>query len=228
MSEQEQSTQPLGAGRSVVRNSLILGLFAMATVGLIAVTQISTAPRIAEEQRRVQMSALNEILPHDQHDNDLLADGFEVSDRELLNLPRPAMAYRGRVDGEVVAVILPVVAPDGYSGRIDLLVGVRANGELAGVRALNHRETPGLGDKIELAKSDWVLSFNGKSLQVPAPAGWAVRKDGGEFDQFTGATITPRAVIQAVYRALEYFAAHRQQLLELPDASTVNEDSIDG
>lgn len=206
---------PLTAGSSIVRNSIILGVFAMVTVGLIALTQQGTASRIAEEQRRMQMSALNEILPHDQHDNDLLEDAFGVDDRALLNLPGEAMAYRGRMGGEVVAVILPTIAPDGYSGRIDLLVGVRANGEVAGVRITNHRETPGLGDKVQLNKSTWVLDFNGTSLSMPAPENWGVRKDGGDFDQFTGATITPRAVVQAVYRALQYFEANREQLLEL-------------
>ncbi len=206
---------PLTAGSSIVRNSIILGVFAMVTVGLIALTQQGTASRIAEEQRRMQMSALNEILPHDQHDNDLLEDAFGVDDRTLLNLPGEAMAYRGLMDGEVVAVILPTIAPDGYSGRIDLLVGVRANGEIAGVRITNHRETPGLGDKLQLNKSTWVLDFNGTSLSMPAPENWGVRKDGGDFDQFTGATITPRAVVQAVYRALQYFEANREQLLEL-------------
>ena len=206
---------PNTAGSSVLRNSIILGVFAMITVGLIAFTQLGTAPRIAEEQRRVQMSALNEILPHDQHDNDLLADSFTLSDRALLGLSNDSEAYRGRQAGEVVAVILPVVAPDGYSGRIDLLVGIRANGEIAGVRTLRHRETPGLGDKVELNKITWILDLNGTSLTMPEPEGWAVRKDGGDFDQFTGATITPRAVVQAVYRALQYFEANRDQLLEL-------------
>ena len=213
---------PATAGRSVARNSIILGVFAMFTVGLIAVTQQSTADRIAEERRRAQMSALTEILPDEQHDNDMLNDAFMVEDRKLLSLPGPSEAYRGRQDGEVVAVILPVIAPDGYSGRIDLLVGIRANGELAGVRVLNHRETPGLGDKVELAKSQWVLSFDGKSLSMPAPENWGVRKDGGAFDQFTGATITPRAVVQAVYRALQYFDENRDSLLALSNQEPAN------
>ena len=201
--------------RSVLRNSLILGLFAIFTVGLIAITQQGTAQRIIAEPQRMQMRALNEILPDDQHDNDLLNDSFTVDDRKHLGLPAPATAWRGRNAGEVSAVILPVVTMDGYSGRIDLLVGIRANGELAGVRVVNHRETPGLGDKLELAKADWILDFNGKSLAIPAPERWAVRKDGGDFDQFTGATITPRAVVQAVHRALIYFSEHREVLLQL-------------
>lgn len=213
---------PLTTGSSVFRNSVILGVFAMFTVGLIAVTQQGTAERIAEEKRRVQMSALTQILPHDEHGNDLLNDTFVVSDRELLNLPAPAEAYRGRQDGEVVAVILPVVAPDGYNGRIELLVGIYANGEVAGVRVVSHRETPGLGDKIELAKSDWILEFAGKSLTMPAPEDWTVHKDGGAFDQFVGATITPRAVVQAVYRALQYFEENRAMLLQLPQEEPAN------
>ncbi len=204
----------LTASRSVLRNSLILGVFAMVTVGLIAVTQQGTAERIADSQRRVQMAALTEILPDAQHDNDLLEDTFDIFDRDHLRHTAPTQAYRGRMDGEVVAVILPVVAPDGYSGRIDLLVGVRADGTLAGVRTLAHRETPGLGDKIELQKSRWVLNFDGKSLSMPAPEDWGVRKDGGDFDQFVGATITPRAVVQAVYRALLYFEENRADLLQ--------------
>lgn len=206
---------PTSTRSSILRNSLILGLFAMATVGMIAVTQQGTAERIDEAQRRVQLSALNEIIPHDQHDNDLLADSFSIDDRQYLNLTGSKDAYRARKGGAVSAVILPVVAPDGYSGRIDLLVGINADGSIAGVRSVNHRETPGLGDKIETAKSQWVLDFDGKSLSMPVQEQWAVKKDGGQFDQFTGATITPRAVVKAVYQALTYFDAHRASLLQL-------------
>jgi electron transport complex protein RnfG len=208
---------PTTTSRSILRNSVILGLFAVATVGMIAVTQQTTAERISEAQRRVQLSALNEIVPHDQHDNDLLTDSFSVQDRQYLSLSAPANAYRARQGERVSAVILPVVAPDGYSGRIDLLVGIRADGCIAGVRSVSHRETPGLGDKIDAGKSQWILSFNGKSLSMPIPEQWAVKKDGGQFDQFTGATITPRAVVKAVYQALTYFDQHRAALLQLDE-----------
>lgn len=208
---------PTTTSRSILRNSVILGLFAVATVGMIAVTQQGTAERISEAQRRVQLSALNEIVPHDQHDNDLLTDSFTVQDRQYLSLSAPAEAYRARQGARVSAVILPVVAPDGYSGRIDLLVGIRADGSIAGVRSVSHRETPGLGDKIDAGKSQWILSFNGKSLSMPIPDQWAVKKDGGQFDQFTGATITPRAVVKAVYQALNYFDEHRAALLQLDE-----------
>ena len=208
---------PTTTSRSILRNSVILGLFAVATVGMIAVTQQTTAERISEAQRRVQLSALNEIVPHDQHDNDLLTDSFSVQDHQYLSLSAPADAYRARQGERVSAVILPVVAPDGYSGRIDLLVGIRADGSIAGVRSVSHRETPGLGDKIDAGKSQWILSFNGKSLSMPIPEQWAVKKDGGQFDQFTGATITPRAVVKAVYQALTYFDQHRAALLQLDE-----------
>lgn len=205
----------LTPGRSVLRNSIILGVFAICTVGVIAFIQQATSERIAIEQQRMQMRALHEILPDDQHDNDLLQDSFSIADQALLQLPAPGTAWRARQNGAVNAVILPVVTLDGYSGRIDLLVGIRADGEVAGVRIINHRETPGLGDKFEVAKGTWIFSFDGKSLSMPAPVGWAVRKDGGEFDQFVGATITPRAVVRAVHDALRYFEQHRDELLQL-------------
>ncbi|PRB82090.1 electron transport complex subunit RsxG [Pseudomonas sp. MYb185] len=205
---------PLTPSRSILRNSVILGLFAIFTVGLIAFIQQATSERIAAEQQRMQMRALNEILPESEHDNDLLQDTFSIDDRQYLQLPAAATGWRAWRDGKVTAVILPVVTQDGYSGRIDLLVGIRANGELAGVRVVNHRETPGLGDKLEVGKGTWIFSFDGKSLSIPTPERWAVRKDGGDFDQFTGATITPRAVVQAVHRALRYFEEHRAPLLQ--------------
>ena len=129
----------------------------------------------------------------------------------------PQSAYLALKGGEPSALILPVTAPDGYSGAIHLLVGIFADGRLAGVRVLSHKETPGLGDKIELAKSDWVRSFEGKSLSDPGEDRWAVKKDRGDFDQFAGATITPRAVVKAVHGALRYFDTHRAQLLGLAE-----------
>ena len=99
------------------------------------------------------------------------------------------------------------------AGRIELLVGIDRNGVLAGVRAITHKETPGLGDKINTNVSDWIFGFAGKSLNNPDASGWKVKKDGGEFDQFTGASVTPRAVVAAVYRALQYFQENRHLLL---------------
>ena len=198
--------------RSMLKNSLVLGLFAIATVGLVAVLQQATAGRIAASERAAQVRALSEILPPGSYDNQLLDHSIQLHDPLLLGSKSPQPAYIALKNGQPSAIILRATAPDGYSGAIRLLIGIQIDGRLAGVRVLNHRETPGLGDKIELAKSPWIQSFVGRSLQAPNEAGWAVKKDRGEFDQFAGATITPRAVVKAVHKALQYFDAHKQQL----------------
>lgn len=198
--------------RSMLKNSLVLGLFAVVTVGLVALTQLGTAQRIAEAERAARNRALSELLPAGSYDNHL-QDAVRVLRDPLLGSEGDSPAYLASLGGQPTAVILQVSAPDGYSGSILLLVGIQANGQLAGVRVIRHKETPGLGDKIELAKSPWVRAFDGKSLAQPNESGWAVKKDGGEFDQFAGATITPRAVVKAVHHALQYFDAHRAELL---------------
>ncbi len=197
---------------SMLKNATVLGLFAIASVTVVAAIQQSTAPRIAIAEREAQMQALAQILPTDSYDNHLLDSSRLVQDK-LLGNKSPAPAYLATLGGRPSAVILQITAADGYSGSIKLLVGILADGRLAGVRTLQHRETPGLGDKIDLTKSHWVLDFNGKSLTQPDEAGWAVKKDGGRFDQFAGATITPRAVIKAVHKALQYFDKHKIELL---------------
>ena len=202
--------------RSMLKNALVLGLFAIGTVGSVALLQQGTATRIAAAEREAQVRALAEILPAGSYDNHLLDNRLELNAPELGHRS-PQSAYLALKGDQPSALILPVTAPDGYSGAIHLLVGILADGRLAGVRVLGHKETPGLGDKIELAKSDWVRSFEGKSLSDPGEDGWAVKKDRGEFDQFAGATITPRAVVKAVHGALRYFDKHRAQLLGLAE-----------
>lgn len=200
--------------RSVGKNALVLSLFAVLTVGLVALTEWGTRERIQRAEQHAQLRALSEILPASRHDNDLLSQQIQLNDALLGEGSQPAwLAFQA---GKPSAVILQATAPDGYSGSIRLLVGIYADGELAGVRVLNHRETPGLGDRIELAKSPWILSFNGRSLTNPVESGWAVKKDQGVFDQFAGATITPRAVVAAVHRALRYFDAHQETLFAPP------------
>jgi len=206
--------------REIGRNGLLLGLFAVCATLALAGTYLLTRDEIEAQRRAAEARALKEILPDERHDNSLLDDTLAVEDAPLLGLKQPRKAYVGRLDGEVVAVILPVVAPDGYSGSIELIVGVNRDGTVAGVRVVAHRETPGLGDQVDIRKSPWIRSFEGRSLGDPAPERWAVKKDHGEFDQFTGATITPRAVVAAVKRSLEYFAAHRARLV-----GTEQEDS---
>lgn len=201
--------------RSMLRNSLVLGLFAVVTVGVVALTRVGTAERISAAEQAAQTRILAEILPPHSHDNRLSDNALTLQDA-LLGSPQPQPAWLALKDGRPSAVILQAIAPDGYSGSIRLLVGVQADGRLAGVRVLQHKETPGLGDKIELNKNPWVLDFNGKSLEDPGEAGWAVQKDQGDFDQFAGATITPRAVVKAVHRALQYVDAHRTELFGAP------------
>lgn len=202
---------------SIRRNAIGLGLFALVTAGAIAVAQVSTADRIEHNIRMAQARALNELVPAGTYDNDLLTDTMPVDDRfnqQMLGpLSEKDRIYLARKQGQVTTVILPVIAPDGYTTAIKLLVGIHADGTLAGVRVTEHRETPGLGDKIDLKKSDWVLAFSGKSLNNPGEDQWAVKKDGGAFDQFTGATITPRAVVKAVKLAQKFFAQHKDELL---------------
>lgn len=211
---------------SILRSALGLGMFAVFTAGTIAVTQVMTEERIEQQQRKAEASALFEIIPERMHNNDLLSSTVTLQPDPLLGIRQAAQAWVARQDGEPVGVILPVVAHNGYSGDIRMLVGVAPDGELLGVRVTSHRETPGLGDKIELKKSDWITVFEGKSLDNPEPDNWAVKKDGGAFDQFTGATITPRAVVGAVKDALLYFEDHQQALLSgtTPDSNAQDRD----
>ena len=192
----------------------ILAAFAVAGVGLVAFTELSTRERIAANERAYLLRALNEVVPAEAHDNDMFSDTVHVSDEELLGTSEPVTVFRAFSGAQPAAVILTPIAPDGYSGTIRLLVGIAVDGRLTGVRVTSHRETPGLGDGIEAARSDWILGFNGRSLDDPPRARWTVRRDGGDFDQFTGATITPRAVVKAVRNALLYFEKNGQALFD--------------
>jgi len=202
-------------GQSITRNGVLLALFAVATTVLIVSTQLGTRDEIAEQIRRAEERALLEIVPEERHDNAMLDDTLAVGpEAQGLGLRTQKQVYRARRGREVIAVIVPAVAPDGYTGDIELIVGVNRDGSVAGVRVLNHRETPGLGDKVDLRKSDWILGFQGRSLTSPPVENWAVRRDGGVFDQFTGATITPRAVVATVLRALQFVNANSAELFE--------------
>ncbi|MCO4756812.1 MAG: electron transport complex subunit RsxG [Oceanospirillaceae bacterium] len=200
---------------TAIRSSTLgITIFAVVTAALIAVTQVSTKDRILKNEREAQAKALYEIVPRDQIDNDMLEDTVSFVAPGLLGHDQPVDAYRARKAGQVIAVILPVTAPDGYSGAINMIVGITRDGSVAGVRVLSHKETPGLGDKVDLKKSDWILSLNDQRNDDDQRGSFAVKKDGGRFDQFTGATITPRAVVNATGRALDYFRINKAALLE--------------
>jgi len=199
---------------SITKNSLLLGAFALVTTALLAFTAQFTHERIIKAEREAQQKALFEIVPRTRHNNDLLSDTIKVPESawEGLGLKSGGDIYVARHADETIAVIIPAVAPDGYSGDIRMIVGINADGSIAGVRVIDHHETPGLGDKVELKKNQWILGFDGKSLNAPNSSHWKVKKDGGDFDQFAGATITPRAVINQVRKVLEFVDAHRDEL----------------
>lgn len=209
--------------RSMGVAALILTGFAIVGTGLVVVTYSGTRDIIAEAQRAALEASLNQLVPADRYDNRVTEDRIEVVDPEWLGTDQPVAVYRARRNGQPVALFATPVAPDGYSGPIQLLVGVYADGALAGVRVLAHKETPGLGDGIEEKRSPWILAFAGKSLESPQSERWKVKKDGGVFDQFTGATITPRAVVKATRKFLEYVRTHREQLFAPAGATTVKE-----
>lgn len=199
--------------RSMGGSALVLGLYGVVAAVLTVGIFISTKDRIVEQQRLAKERALSQIVDAGQYNNQLLDDQQPLQDIDFLGPIGQEPAYVARKDGDVVVVILPVTVTDGYGGDMNMIVGVGNNGRLSGVRVLKHNETPGLGDKIDIRKSDWIQTFNGRSLGDPRPEQWTVKKDGGVFDQFTGATITPRAVVKGVARALTYFEKNRHKLL---------------
>jgi electron transport complex protein RnfG len=204
------------AARRAGRSAVVLAVAAILAVGLVAVVHDRARPQIEASRHAEQLRQLTAVLGDVAYDNDPLADTLFVRDLEYLGTAEPMAVHRVRRGGQPVAVLLNAVAPDGYAGALRLLVAIDAQGRLIGVRVLEHRETPGLGDFVEERRTNWIRQFDGRSLDAPPPARWQVRKDGGDFDQYTGATVTSRAVTHAVRDALAYFARHRAQLLVEP------------
>jgi len=192
----------------------ILAGFALLASVLLGVTNCSTQGTIQQRLDEDLKNSLAEVVPATLYDNDLLQDTVIIPSAQYNIGTAETLVYKAKKDGEVSAVAFKFTAPDGYSGAIDMIIGIDKNGNVLGVRVLSHKETPGLGDKIELAKSNWILSFNGFSLENLSPEKWAVKKDGGQFDQFAGATITPRKTVQATYRSLQLFKDKKEELLK--------------
>ncbi len=195
--------------KAITKNAITLSLFAAFCAAMIAITYSLTKDKIANNERRAQTKLLTEILPRELYDNDLLEAQISIAAHELLGTSSIKPGYIARKGTNATAVIFNVTAADGYSGRIELLLGIAIDGKILGVRTVKHSETPGLGDKIELKKNPWILSFDGTSLNNLSKRNWMVKKEGGVFDQFTGATITPRAVVKAIYQALNYYEQHK-------------------
>lgn len=204
--------------------ALLLGLFSVVGISIVAMTEHFTREKIIANEQAALRRSIEAVLPASRYNNSILKDTIQVTDPALLGTKDPVLVYRARQDGQPVAAILTPIAPDGYNGVIKLLVGICYNGKLTGVRVISHHETPGLGDKIEEGKSDWILGFSGHSLSHPAESKWKVKRDGGTFDQFTGATVTPRAIVKAVRNCLKYFEDHRDALFA-QDEKTLNATS---
>lgn len=210
--------------KKMMISATLLGMFAIVGTGLVALTYENTREIIAQKQRETLLESLHALVKPEQHDNDMFTDRIVVRDTVLLGSKEDIPVYRARMHGQPVALVLSPIAPDGYSGDIKLMVAINYDGSLAGVRVVSHHETPGLGDKIELERSDWIHAFAGRSLTSPVAEKWKVKKDGGIFDQFTGATITPRAVVKAVHNTLRYYDQHRDELY----GSGTKQDSVEG
>jgi len=200
--------------KQVLTTASLLMIFAIIGSGIVGLTYESTYEKIKRNEQLVLLRKLNTILSPSEYDNDLLDDQIVLEQDGLLGTSKPSKAYLAYKNDKPVAIVLSPIAPNGYSGPINMLVGIYHDGRIAGVRVVKHRETPGLGDAVESQRSDWVLGFDDKSLGNPTSKKWKVKRDGGEFDQFTGATITPRAVVKAVHSALLYFQEHRKELFK--------------
>ena len=205
------SDAPDSPARHALRTAAILLGFTVIGTALLAATFAATRGIVERNEQEARRALIREVLPSGDYDNDLIAAAFELAPHPLLGNAGPTTAYRAQKDGVFSAAVFEAVAPDGYSGRIQLLIAVRANGEVAGVRVIAHKETPGLGDYIERRKSAWIDGFQQASLARFGERDWQVKKDGGRFDYVTGATITPRAIVKAVHRALQYFERHRAE-----------------
>ncbi len=209
------ATSPTSHSPSRLRGALTLIVMAMLAAALLATVDRFTAPHIADNIAAERLKSLRAVLPVNSYDNEPHLDIITALDPEQLGSDKPVPVYRARLGTEPVAAVLTAVAPNGFSGYIHLLVAVRIDGEVTGVRVIEHRETPGLGDKIEAGKSNWMRGFRGLRLTDPLTDEWVLQRDGGKFDQITGATVTSRAVLQAVHKAVLYFAAHRQEIFTL-------------
>ena len=208
----------MSSGRSTVwLSGLILSALAAVCSALVAVTHSATAPRIAANEQAYLEQSLKPVLGDVQYDSAVADSALVLQAPHGLPGSRPVTIYRVYLRGEPAAALFDVTARDGYAGPVRLLIGVDSEGTVTGVRALSHRETPGLGDLIDVDKSDWILQFTKRSLLDPPVSGWAIERDGGVFDQITGASITPRAVTRAIRHTLIYFSENRQAVFAAPE-----------
>lgn len=203
--------------KNILKTAVVLIVFAVAGAALVGITFTQTEDNIAYNEKLTLLRKLNNIIPADAYNNNLLLDTISIKPNRLLGTKENSLAYRARKDDQDIAIVLSSIAPNGYNGPIHMLVGIYDDGRLAGVRVIKHRETPGLGDVVSISHSNWILGFNNKSLGNPDSTRWKVKRDGGDFDQFTGATITPRAVVKAIHDTLLYFQQNQTMLFIQPE-----------
>ncbi|MDD5383548.1 MAG: electron transport complex subunit RsxG [Gallionella sp.] len=199
--------------------ALNLLFFALAGTALLALTYDLTHETIARSEENEKLKLIAQIAPPATYDNDIMKDTAQLAADKLLGGTGTSIVYRGRLNNQPSIAVLQVIAPDGYSGRINLIIAIHSDGRIGGVRVVSHRETPGLGDYIEITKNNWITGFNGASLENRKSGEWKVKKDGGSFDYMAGATITPRAIVKAVHKALQYYAQHRDELFADTEAA---------
>lgn len=198
--------------KAAVRTAVNMLFFAVIGTAVLAATFMLTHSRIAQSEEAEKLKLINQVVPSSLYDNDMVKDTLTLPANEQLGTEQDSIAYRGRLNGQPSVVVLEVTAPDGYSGKINMIVAISQAGAITGVRVVSHKETPGLGDYIEIAKNKWITLFDNATHTRYGEDAWRVRKDGGQFDYMAGATITPRAVVKAVHKALHYFEDNRAAL----------------
>jgi len=204
----------------IQKNSLILAIFAIVCTAVVGLINELTADKIKAQEQLQLLNTLHSIIEPERYNNDITQDCVSLSSTLLgnsTNDKKMQTAYIARQDNQVIAIAMTSTAPDGYNGNIELIIAINMDDTVSGVRVLKHQETPGLGDKVELRKSPWINSFSGEKLLSDDDSRWAVTKDNGMFDQFTGATITPRAVVNTVRKTLLYFKDNKHSLLTRPN-----------
>jgi electron transport complex protein RnfG len=198
--------------RHASKTAITLMAFAIVFTSLMAYVYLITKQPIEQSEAAARMSLFRQIMPEHMHDNDLLKDTVTIAPDPLLGTTQTTIANVARIQQQPSAIIFEAIAHDGYSGDIKLLIAVDKDGVISGVRVISHKETPGLGDYIDIARNNWIKLFDGQSLNSYTESDWRVKKDGGKFDYMVGATITPRAVVGAVYKALMYVNQHKARL----------------
>jgi len=202
------------------KNSQILAIFAIICTAIVGLVNELTKDEIKAQEQLQLLNTLHSIIDPSRYNNDITQDCVNLSSPLIgnsTNDKKMQTAYIARQDNQAIAIAMTSTAPDGYNGNIELIIAINMDGSVSGVRVLKHQETPGLGDEVELRKSNWITTFTGKKLFSEKDNRWAVTKDNGIFDQFTGATITPRAVVKAVKKALLYFKDNKGSLLTRPN-----------